>query len=132
MGSIAAADLRVGAVVLDDDAEPHRVDGRELCLPTTISLMVSLTLRNLKSGSLRRVVRRSDAWMARGNLPERELECLYRTDVGVVLFDAESCEQYDVPLWVCFDEGELPHPGQRVIAGRWDGRPITLKPSDAE
>jgi translation elongation factor P/translation initiation factor 5A len=130
MAAVLAMDLRLGMVILGDEGELLRVEGRELRQPTTVWLMIALHLRDLETGAVRRIGRRADALVELAMLPERELECLYRTDSGCVLFDPVSFEQYEVPQWVGFVLPEGPRPGQRLAAGFWRGWPVTLTEPD--
>jgi hypothetical protein len=59
--------------------------------------MIALTLRELDTGMVRWIVRPLTAAMELIALPEGEVECLYLTDSGCVLFDPASVEQYDTP-----------------------------------
>src|SRR5262245_7324076 len=128
----AAADLRAGMVIRWDDGEVYRVEGRELRPPTPVRLLVALTLRHLDTGATRQVIRPADTPMELAALPERELECLYLTDLGCVLFDPGSSEQYEAAHWVSLGLPGGPRSGQRLIAGFWRGRPVTLRPAIAE
>jgi translation elongation factor P/translation initiation factor 5A len=93
---------------------------------TTLRLMVALSLRDLNTGAVVRVVRAADRAVELVELPERELVCLYLTDSGCVLFDPVSSERYDVPQWVGLGLAAGPRPGHRLLAGFWRGRPVTL------
>jgi translation elongation factor P/translation initiation factor 5A len=128
--TLAASDLRIGMVVLEGDAT-CRVEGRELLPPTTVRLMVALGLRDLDTGLAVRVVRAADTAVELVALPQRELECLYLTDSGCVLFDPASSEQYDVAQWVGLGLPGGPRPRDRLSAGFWRGRPATLWPASA-
>lgn len=132
MVTVLATNLRVGMVVLGDDGVVHRVDNRELCLPTTVRLMVALTVRNLDTGAVHRLVRPADEPVELAALPERELECLYLTDSGCVLFDPASCEQYDTAQWVALGLAGGLRSGQRLVAGFWRGHPVILRPAPTE
>jgi translation elongation factor P/translation initiation factor 5A len=119
-------------VVLDEGCVMGRVEERELLPPpTSVRLMVALFLRDLDTGAVVRVVWAADKTVKLVTLPERELECLYLTDSGCVLFDPASSEQYDVPQWVSLGLGDDPRPGHRLLGGFWRGRPVTLRAGNA-
>ena len=132
MAAVTATDLSSGMVVLSDDKAIHRIERRELCPPTTVQLRVALTLRNLGTGEAWQFVSPADATMEVTALPERELECLYLTDSGCVLFDPVSCEQYDLALWVGLGLAGGPRIGQRLVTGFWRGCPVTVRPAPEE
>jgi translation elongation factor P/translation initiation factor 5A len=128
MGTAKAVDLRSGMVVLGEDGIMHRVENRELCPPTPVRLMVALTLRSLDTGTVFRLVRPADEPVEVAALLEREVECLYLTDSGCVLFDPASCEQYDAATWTALGLVGGLRPGQRLVARFWRGRPVMLTP----
>lgn len=126
---IPAVDLRIGMVVVGDDGEVCRVEVRELRPPTPVRLTVALTLRRLDTGAVCRVVRAADTAVELAALPERELECLYLTDIGCVLFDPDSASPFEVAHGVGLGLPDGPRTGQRLVAGFWQDRPVTLRPA---
>ncbi len=122
--SIPAMDVHVGMVIRNTDGRPCHVENREVV--PRLYLCVALTLRDLDFAKLSRVLWRVDEPVELALLPEREVECLYFTDVGIVLFDPVSCGQYDVLPWVSIGLGDEVQPGRRYLAPFWRGQPVAL------
>lgn len=126
--AVLALDARLGLVLLADDGELWRVEERELLPPaSTIYATCRFRLRRLRDGVRRDALYRADGPVDAVELPERELEYLYRSDTGYVLIDPGTHEEYVVP-----DLGGLPaepRPNERLLAAFWGGRPVSVRPA---
>jgi translation elongation factor P/translation initiation factor 5A len=130
---VAVGDAREGTLVIGEDGDLYRIEGRRMCPPcTTWRPMYDFLLRHLGNGRTRQVRYSDESVFEAAELPERELEYLYSVDTGLVFLDPKSGADYCVPRWVVGDvPGSLMF-NQRLFASFWRGQPVKFRSSSED
>ena len=100
MASIEYSQVRKGMVIVEDGQLQYVVD-RDLNTPGNWRAILTLKMKNLKTGNVLNKRVKPDDKVEQAYLEKREMEYIYQDGDGYVFMDSETCDQITLaPEWV--------------------------------
>jgi elongation factor P len=126
VASIQSSDVRAGMVIVDE-GQLWYVVNRNLNTPGNWRAILTLRLKNLKTGSVMEKRFRPEDKVEQAFLDKREMEYIYQDGDGYVFMDVETAEQTTLPKeWV----GELMlymKENTKAQVVFYEGKPLSLE-----
>jgi elongation factor P len=126
VGSIEYSQVRKGQVIVGDDGQLYTVVDRDLNTPGNWRAILTLKLKNLKTGNIAVNRVRPQDKVDLAYLDRREMQYLYRDGEDFVFMDNETYDQFHLSnelvgeLMLYLKEGDKAH----VIM--YEGKPLSL------
>ena len=127
MASIEYSEVRKGMVIVGDDSQLYYVVDRDLNTPGNWRAILTLKLKNLKTGSITMNRVRPQDKVEQAYLDKREMQYIYQDGDGYVFMDAENFDQMTLnkewvgDLMLYLKEGNHAH----VVFH--EGKPLSLE-----
>ena len=127
MASIEYSQVRKGQVIVGDDGQLYTVVDRDLNTPGNWRAILTLKLKNLKTGSIAVNRVRPQDKVEQAYLDRREMQYLYKDGQDFVFMDSETFDQFHLSnelvgeLMLYLKEGDNAH----VVM--YDGKPLSLE-----
>ena len=127
MASIEYSQVRKGMVIVGDDSQLYYVVDRDLNTPGNWRAILTLKLKNLKTGSITMNRVRPQDKVEQAYLDKREMQYIYQDGDGYVFMDAENFDQMTLnkewvgDLMLYLKEGNHAH----VVFH--EGKPLSLE-----
>jgi elongation factor P len=107
--------------------DPYLVTEREFVNPGKGSAFVRLKLKNLKTGQVLRQVMKTQDNVEEIAVEEKECQFLYADSEGYHFMNAETYDQFQVPMEGFEEQGLFMKEGDSYKVVLWEGDPIDLK-----
>jgi elongation factor P len=126
VASIEYSQVRKGQVIVGDDGQLYTVVDRDLNTPGNWRAILTLKLKNLKTGSIAVNRVRPQDKVEQAYLDRREMQYLYKDGQDFVFMDSETFDQFHLSnelvgeLMLYLKEGDNAH----VVM--YDGKPLSL------
>jgi elongation factor P len=126
VASIEYSQVRKGQVIVGDDGQLYTVVDRDLNTPGNWRAILTLKLKNLKTGSIAVNRVRPQDKVEQAYLDRREMQYLYKDGQDFVFMDTETFDQFHLSnelvgeLMLYLKEGDNAH----VVM--YDGKPLSL------
>jgi elongation factor P len=127
VASIEYSQVRKGMVIVGEDGQLYHVVDRNLNTPGNWRAILTLKLKNLKSGNVNEKRYKPDDKVEQAYLDKREMQYIYQDGDGFVFMDTETFDQITLGReWV----GELMlflKEGNKAQVVFYEGKPISLE-----
>lgn len=127
MAAIEYSQVRKGMVIVGEDGQLFHVVDRNLNTPGNWRAILTLKLKNLKTGNVNEKRYKPDDKVEQAYLDKREMQYIYQDGDGFVFMDTETFDQTTLDReWV----GELMlylKEGNKAQVVFYEGKPISLE-----
>jgi elongation factor P len=120
-------DVRKGMVIVGEDNQLYHVLDRNLNTPGNWRAMLTLKLRNLKTGTIIEKRVRPDDKVETAFLDKREMEYIYQDASGYVFMDLETYDQVTLAPELVGDLMQYLKPNTRAMVIFFEGKPISVE-----
>lgn len=126
MGTLKAGDIDKGMFLKEKEA-PFLVVDREFVNPGKGSSFVRLKMKNLKNGSVLKITHKSQDIMEEIDVIDVNSQYLYKDLEAAFFMNADTYEQYEVPLAVLGDIVYFLIEGETYRVVQWEGETLDIK-----
>lgn len=125
--AIEYGDVRKGMVIVGEDNQLYHVLDRNLNTPGNWRAMLTLKLRNLKTGTIVEKRVRPDDKVETAFLDKREMEYIYQDQTGYVFMDLETYDQVTLAPELVDELMQFMKPNTRAQVIFFEGKPISVE-----
>lgn len=125
--AIEYGDVRKGMVIVGEDNQLYHVLDRNLNTPGNWRAMLTLKLRNLKTGTIVEKRVRPDDKVETAFLDKREMEYIYQDQSGYVFMDLETYDQVTLAPELVGELMQFMKPNTRAQVIFFEGKPISVE-----
>ena len=126
MGQIKAGGIEKGMFILEKDV-PYLVADREFVNPGKGSSFCRMKLKNLRNGSVLKLTHKAQDGIIEIDVEDVDSQFLYSDGESYHFMNAETFEQYEVPIAGMEDKGFFMKEGDTYKVIRWDDEALDIK-----
>ena len=127
MASIEYSQVRKGMVIVGDDGQLYYVVDRDLNTPGNWRAILTLKLKNLKTGSIAMNRVRPQDKVEQAYLDKREMQYIYQDGDGFVFMDSENFDQITLNKEWVGDQMLYLKEGNKAHVTFYESKPLSLE-----
>ena len=124
---IEYSDVRKGMVIIGEDSQLYHVVDRNLNTPGNWRAILTLKLKNLKTGNVTEKRFKPDDKVETAYLEKREMEYIYKDSTGYVFMDTETYDQVAMDPDMVEELMLYLKPNTRAHIVFYEGKPLSME-----